>query len=393
MAKSITKRTLTGFRGSKVNTRYFLDLVNQIANKQQNFIEKIKQGKTYWKLNIEDNMKFNAVVGNPPYQLTKEGTSDNPIYHLFMDVAFKLSDKVSFITPARFLFNAGKTPKEWNTKVLNDAHFRVVWYKGKSTDVFPNVDIKGGVAVTLRDTKQNFGVIGIFTERIELNSILKKVSPMTNIGGLDNIIYTQNKFDLNQLYKDHPHYKNIIGSEGNEKRLTSSIFDKLDIFKDKPTNDKNVKVLGLIKNTRHFKFVPSVYIEKHENLHAHKVLLPKSNGTGTFGESLSTPVIGEPGTGFTQSFISVGSFVNQAEAKACLNYLKTKFARCLLGILKVTQDNSKEVWKYVPLQDFTSKSDINWDQSIEQIDKQLFSKYKLTEEEINFINTMVKPMN
>ena len=116
MAKSITKRTLAGFRDSKVNTRYFEDLVNQITNKPKNFIDKVKQGKTYWITNNNDNMKFNAIVGNPPYQDTRENTSDNPIYHLFMDVAFKLSEKVTCISPARFLFNSGKTPKEWSWK-------------------------------------------------------------------------------------------------------------------------------------------------------------------------------------------------------------------------------------------------------------------------------------
>ena len=96
-------------------------------------------------------MKIKAIVGNPPYQIITERTSDTPVYNYFMDVSFRISDQVTLITPARYLFDAGKTPHDWNLKMLNDEHFKIIWYKAKSTDVFPNVDIKGGVAVCYRD--------------------------------------------------------------------------------------------------------------------------------------------------------------------------------------------------------------------------------------------------
>lgn len=123
----------------------------------------------------------------------------------------------------------------------------------------------------------------------------------------------------------------------------------------------------------------------------------KSNGTGAIGEVLSTPLIGEPLIGepligYTQSFIGIGTFNEQTEAMAALKYVKSKFARTLLGILKVTQDNSKETWRFVPLQDFTSKSDIDWEKSVAEIDRQLYAKYELSEEEITFIESMIKPM-
>jgi eco57I restriction endonuclease len=89
-------------------------------------------------------MKIDAIIGNPPYQVTSENTSDAPVYHLFIDLASLLAQRVSLLTPARYLFNAGKTPKDWNTKILNDEHFKVVDYWANSTDVFPTVDIKGG---------------------------------------------------------------------------------------------------------------------------------------------------------------------------------------------------------------------------------------------------------
>jgi hypothetical protein len=392
MAKSITKRTLSGFREAKVNTRYFEDLVNQITHKQQNFIDKIKQGRTYWKSNNNDNMKFNAIVGNPPYQETLENTSDKPIYNYFMDIAFKISDKVTFITPARFLFNAGKTPKEWNLKVLNDENFKVVWYKSKSTDVFPNVDIKGGVAVTFRDANQKFGKIGSYTSHPELNTISRKVELTLGFQPISNIIHLQNKFNLTNLFAVNKKYQNQIGSNGKERRLTTPIFEQLDIFKDNPIDETDMKILGLIKNKRVFKWVPIKVLDNHPNTSLYKVLLPAANGTGKLGEVLSTPVVCGPNIGFTFSFISFGAFEIERYAENLLKYIKTKFSRTLLGVLKVTQHNLPNTWQKIPLQDFTENSDIDWSKSIPEIDKQLYTKYGLTQEEIGFIESMIKPM-
>ena len=107
---------------------------------------------------------------------------------------------------------------------------------------------------------------------------------------------------------------------------------------------------------------------------------------------MSTPLIGEPLIGHTQTFISIGNFKEKKEAENCLKYIKTKFARCLLGILKITQDNPPAKWKYVPLQDFTTNSDIDWSQSVADIDKQLYKKYGLSESEIAFIEEKVQAM-
>ena len=125
--------------------------------------------------------------------------------------------------------------------------------------------------------------------------------------------------------------------------------------------------------------------------------MPKSNGSGAIGKNSKTSIIGEPVTvkpmcGHTQSFISIGAFETYNEAEALCKYIKTKFVRTLIGLKKVTQDNKTAVWANVPLQDFTEKSDIDWTQPISDIDKQLYRKYNLSEEEINFIESMIKPM-
>lgn len=338
------------------------------------------------------NMNFNVTIGNPPYQEHTIGTSDKPIYHLLMDVSFDISDIVSLITPARFLFNAGKTPKEWNEKILEDTHLRVNKYFNSSSEAFPNVEIKGGVAITYRDDRMDFGKIGIFTHNKILSSISNKVIADKEFVGLDTIIFTQNKFNLDVLYKDYPEYKNVIGSNGREKRLTTSIFTQLGVFKEKPSTAEDVCVLGLIDNKRILRYIPKKYLETHENLDLYKVVLPKSNGTGELGETLSSPIVSESMNGYTQSFIGIGAFSKIDEANAALKYIKTKFARTMLGVLKATQDNNKEVWRYVPLQVFTSKSDIDWTKSISEIDAQLYKKYGLSDEEIQFIESMIKPM-
>ena len=107
---------------------------------------------------------------------------------------------------------------------------------------------------------------------------------------------------------------------------------------------------------------------------------------------MSNPFIGLPLVGHTQTFISIGCFDLEKSAKNCLKYIKGKFCRALLSVLKITQDNKRNVWKYVPLQDFTENSDIDWSKSIPEIDAQLYQKYGLSEEEIQFIETNVKPM-
>ena len=213
-------------------------------------------------------------------------------------------------------------------------------------------------------------------------------------------VYIQIRFNLNELYKSYPDAKNGIGSDGKDKRLEKNIFSKVpQPFTEEKMNDDDISVIGIIKNKRVWRYIPKKYIDMdHENLNKYKVLLPTSNGSGAIGEVLSTPLVGVPLVGvplvgYTRSFIGIGSFDNEFEANACFKYIKSKFARTALGILKITQDNNKATWKYVPLQDFTPNSDIDWSKSIPEIDQQLYKKYDLTPDEIKFIETHVKEMD
>lgn len=342
-----------------------------------------------------EDMKFDAVVGNPPYQImaTGEANGSDPIYHLFIDAACKLGERVSFIHPARFLFNAGKTPKEWNEKMLNDEHFRVVKYCANSSEVFPTVDIKGGVAITYWVKNKTFEKIGTFVAFKELNSILKNVLCNKEFIPLSNNMYNQVNFNLEVLLSEFPNYKSGIGSDGKDRRLEKNIFEKIPLFTSKPQSKEDISIYGVIKNKRVKRYILSKYLDlTHENLYKFKVLVPRSNGSGSIGEVLSTPMVGEPMVGYTRTFLGIGAFDNQQEADNCMKYIKTKFARAMLGTLKITQDNPIETWANVPLQDFTANSDIDWNKTIADIDRQLYKKYNLSEEEIAFIESKVKAM-
>ena len=382
MAKEIARRTLVGYHNDwNINAEYVENIIDDSKASVSNEAKKIRK--------LFNDMKFDVVIGNPPYQQESKGTStrDEPIYHLFVDLAYRLSDVFTLITPGRYLFNAGSTPKDWNKKMITDVHNKIILYEQNSDAIFPRTDIKGGVAVVLHDSNKKLGPIGTFTVYPELNSILKKVQPHVTGKGLTDIIYVQNKFNLDVLNKDFP---NQIR---NDKRLESNIFSKYSIFTKERQNQDQIKILGLINNKRVFRYVDKKYLDlNHENLFKYKVLVPKSNGTGALGEVLSTPLIGEPLIGHTQTFISIGCFQTKREAENLLKYIKSKFCRVMLGILKITQHNPGPKWKYVPLQDFTQDSDIDWSKSIPEIDLQLYKKYGLDEKEIQFIESHVKEM-
>ena len=387
MAKTITERTLIGYRKYKTNVTYIENLTDTLK-------ADIKRGKEM----IEEafkNVKFDVVIGNPPYQNEGIGdvARDEPIYHKFMDLAYEVAEKAVLITPARFLFNAGQTPKVWNKKMLEDEHLKVLYYEQDSSKIFPNTDIKGGIVVTYRDENMNFECVGMFTPFEELKNIDKKVGTVFETS-LSTIITGAVPYRFTELVRKE--VPEAVKLAGNSFDVRTNSLDKLDgilFFDEQPSDGQNyVKIFGLFNKQRTYKWINERYINGPINFGKYKIFVPKSNGSGAIGEVLSTPLIGEPLIGHTQSFISIGSVNSRGEAENLLKYIKTRFARVLLGILKVTQDNPVATWAKVPLQDFTSNSDIDWSQSISELDTQLYRKYGLSEEEIEFIESKVKEM-
>ena len=390
MAKSITHRTFVGYRNASTRIKVMPNLVKRLKDNTPKVAAEIKKGSTW---DLQGSFAFDAVVGNPPYQLVgpNAGNRDNPIYHYFMDLAFALSSRTTLITPGRFLFDAGQTPKVWNRKMLNDPHLRVVQYWQKSSEVFPNVEIKGGVVITYHDAQKDFGKIGVFSTFDELNSILRKVLAVENGKRMfDSIVSSQGIFRFSKEFLNaNPDIANELEGKGTGTKIVSKEFETMPqvFLESRPAKGEYIELIGRLNGERVSRFIRRNWLAESEYLDCYKVFVPEANGTGAIGEVLSTPLIGS-----TDTFISVGRFSASGEAENCMKYIKTRFARTMLGVLKATQHNTKATWRYVPLQDFTMSSDIDWSCTIYEIDKQLYAKYGLTKSEQKFIESMIKPM-
>jgi len=370
-------------------------------------------------LNLKKDMKFDAVVGNPPYQDEDETNNrKTPIYPYFYDSAYSIGNKAILISPARFLFDAGLTSKDWNRKMLNDKHLKVLFYEDDASKVFPNTDIKGGVAVIYRDINNKFGSIGQFIKSEEVRSLHHRISNFDIVSLSTIIIGGRADFLMNeQFHKAYPNAKSDLlkaiqaSASKNGKNLPASLAPGSDneivtstleilsyaFISQKPIDSSNYyEVIGVIKNKRVSGCIKKEYLTtrrpNNNNIDFYKVFIPKSMGSGNFGEAISQPILGTPGMTSTPTFLRVGMFKTELEATNCAKYVKSKFARAMLGIRKVTQDNAVPVWEFVPLQDFTSNSDINWSKSISEIDQQLYAKYNLSAVEIKFIEEKVQPM-
>lgn len=352
---------------------------------------------------------FDFCCFNPPYQDQTIGDNDGfapPVYNKFLDEAYKVADKVEAIHPARFLFNAGSTPKAWNQKMLSDPHFKVLHYESDSSAVFANTDIKGGIVISYRDSEIEYGAIDIFTPYEELNAILHRVINNKDNNYVSSIAVSGYSYHFTEkMHEDFPELKTMkvvingkevpLLSKGHEYDLKSNIIEKLPmVFNESLPNDGSeyIQIVGRANNERVQRYVKKEYINTVVNLDFYKIFMPKASGVGAFGEALGPSMIVGPGVGHTETFYSIGCFKEEVEANNALKYLKTKFARTMLSVLKTTQNITPGNWDYVPLQDFTDASDIDWSKSIHEIDLQLYCKYGLNTEEVTFIESNVKEM-
>ena len=390
MAKSITRRTLCGYSDVKCNAHYFDDLVNMLKNKPEQFKKRVMKG-SYWKKDVKE-MKFDAVVGNPPYQEETDATRKPPIYNYFYDMAFELAPIATLVTPARFLFDAGQTSKEWNRKMLSDEHFKVIRYFENSKDVFDTVDIKGGVAITYHDSNTNFGAIDIFTAYSELNEIISKVKHMCE-PTMDTIISARGTYRTTNIFNaDYPDAIERLG-KGTGNMLVSNFFEKVPEAIANETNEPCLRILCRVGGKRSICNILKKYIQPNKFIDKYNVASPEANSNGRFGERLTVGELLSPEEGATDTFISLGAFDTKFEALALQKYMKTKFFRALLGVKKVTQHCPPMVWEMIPCQEFSENSDIDWSKSIHEIDLLLYKKYGLSDEEIAFIESKVKPMD
>ena len=384
MAKSITKRTLVGFRKAKVNTRYFEDLINQIKNKPQNFIEKMAKGRSFWKANDNDNMKFNAIVGNPPYQVMDggAGASAKPVYNLFVDIAKKLrAEYISMIMPARW-YAGGKGLDDFRDNMLNDKHIVSLYDYSNSKDVFPNVEIAGGICYFLYNSLYN-GTCTVVncqnTERSEFvrnlnsysifvrnNKAVGIIEKLDSSKRLDEKVFSRNTFSLSSTVRGHKS-ENI----NDYKLLSSNGFS----FIDAKSITSGSQFIDKYK-------VVITYAMSGGN---------KPNANGMY-QVLSSLMVLNPKEVCTETFLIIDVFEDAKDANCLKTYLSTKFVRFLLLQSLSSIHITKSSFRFVPVQNFTENSDIDWNKTVSEIDQQLYAKYHLTDEEIAFIEKMIKPM-
>jgi len=372
MARSITKRTLVGFRDTAVHAEYYGDLIENLTQKPESVINTLLSGK-FWHFNNKKNMKIDAIIGNPPYQVMDGGAqaSAKPVYQLFIQQAIKLSPKyISLITPSRW-FAGGKGLDDFREAMLENKHFKAIHDYPNAAEIFSNIEIKGGVNYFLWDREYKGDCLIRTYENGECISALKRPLKEKNA-------------DVFIRYNEAiPIFRKI---QSLEEKSFSELMSSRKPF-GIPTNFKGKKepFEGAVKI-----YVNGGvgYIEKEgvlKNQHwikEHKVIVPYAVGSGDSKTDKVNPIYAEPNSCCTETYLVIGPFATKKQCENVMQYIETKFLHFCLTLKKNTQHSTKEFYQFVPQQNF----DEAW------TDEKLYKKYRLTPEEIAYIEKMVRPM-
>lgn len=335
------------------------------------------------------NMKFDVIVGNPPYQLNDgggTGSSAIPLYHKFIQQAKKLNPTfLSMIIPARW-FTGGRGVDEFRNEMLNDDRIKIIHDFPNASDCFPGVEIKGGVCYFLWE-KDHRGNCTIHTHKG--NVIVSEAKRALLEKGADTFIRYNDAISILKKIQNlkEKSFSNIISAndpfgfdvrvENSYKRVKPKF--KKEAFKDSVRfyyNGWQREGLGYIENTS---------ISKNPDwIKDYKVYITKAYGAGeSFPHQIvNTPILGEPLTCCTETYLVIGPFSSKKRAENVMSYIETRFFRFLVLLIKNTQNAMKKVYTFVPMQDF----DEPW------TDEKLYKKYGINEEEIAFIESMIRPM-
>lgn len=333
------------------------------------------------------NMKFDVIIGNPPYQLSDGGAqaSAGAIYNKFVEQAIKLKPRyLTMITPSRW-FTGGKNLNDFRERMLHDNRLRIIHDFPDASECFPGVEIKGGVNYFLWD-RDHRGDCNIITHKGG-KIISEDTRPLLE---KDCEIFIRN----NELVSIYRKVKKM-GEESFIKLVSSTKPYGLrgDFFKDpskyhlppvtKEIIEDGLIIYGLYNNKRTKRYVEKNYpVPKKELLKGYKMFMARNQGAGLFGEAFSEPIFAGPNELCTETFIEIGPFKSEQEMKNCYSYIKTKFFRAMVGVRKIDQGASQGVYKYVPIQDFSKA----W------TDEELYKKYNLSKKEIKFIEENVQEM-
>lgn len=321
------------------------------------------------------NVKFDVIIGNPPYQLDNGGGSDIPLYHKFVEEAKKLNPKyITMIIPARWLIGGKRELKLFRNQMLNDSRIKYLYDFKSSRDCFSGVDIEGGVCYFLWDI--NFE--GMCTITTNDNGIIEVSKRRLLEVGMDTFI--RNNLSIN-IYK-----KVSLKHENTFDTLVSSQtpFGLLTNF----NNFKNENFKGALKLYKRngYAFVDPKYLTKNIAwVDNHKILISKAYGMGKTSpyQVINKPFYSAPNECCTQTYLVITPFLSEKEAYNAITYIKTKFFRFMVLLKKIGQDNGPDTFSLVPIQDFSKP----WS------DEQLYKKYGLTEEEIDYIESNIRSMD
>ena len=378
MAKSITKRTLAGFRDTRVNAQYYPNLIENISERPEAVVNTFRDGKHFWKINDNTNMKFDAIVGNPPYQVNVGEKKDNYgmlIFHKFIDISIQMNPSyVSMIFPSRW-FTGGRGLDEFRSRMLNDDRIRLIKDFVDSTECFPTTDISGGINYILWD-KMYHGLC-------DFTGIHKgKVTRMNR---------KLNQFETFVRRNDALSIIEKVLALG-ERTMSETVsgqtpFGFITTFRGKDKSFDNS--LALYGSNGSITYVTIDEVERNKEwVNKYKVIFTKAAPGGGSSDRngmyllLSSSQVLKPKEICTQTFLVGNVFENEEEANFCLHYLRCKFTRFLILQSMTSQDLSPDRFQFVPLQDFSKP----W------TDAELYAKYGLTDEEISFIESMIKPM-
>ena len=371
MAKSITKRTLAGFRDTKVNAQYYPNLVENISERPEAVVNTFRDGKHFWKINNNTNMKLDAIVGNPPYQVMDGGakSSAKPVYQHFVSLSKSIKPNyLSMIMPAKW-FNGGKGLDDFRSDMLSDNRIARLYDYIDGHDCFPTVDIAGGICYFLWD------------------SVYKgKCHVTTQFNG--NRVENDRELNFGDVYIRHIEELSILDKIGCEKSFLSIYPRKpFGLSTDvKPTNEGDI-ILRYPGGRGSFK--SSMVTTNKDLIGKWKVVTSYATAehageTDKNGQKriISTLEILEPNVVCSETYLLVAVFDSKIEAENMLSYIKTRFVRALIAMITTTQHLARANFRFVPLQDFSKP----W------TDAELYAKYGLTEDEIAFIESMIKPM-
>lgn len=401
MAKYITNRTLLGYKQINLNSKIginahcFDDLLKCMTDKTDRFIKRI-QRTSFWLNEGNEIMKFDAIVGNPPYMIMDGGAkaSAKPIYNYFIESSKKVKPKyMSFIIPTRW-YTGGKGLDDFRKSMLNDKHMELIHDYLTPEYIFSNTNIRGGVCYFLwnKDYNNEVDLIRVITHQNE--KIVSDIKRKFKIEEVDIFIRdAQSILILDKIVKQETKLLSMYVSSLKPFGFRGYFIKDKRFHLDKNNLDNPIICYGKGKLLG---YVERAEVKNHiEWIDVWKIFTPRANNIGTeLSDDNLNSFIGEPGSICTESYIAMGMELNLTKIMAInlTKYLKTKFLRFLHGIAKSSQDATAKTYQFVPLQDFSDKSDIDWSKSIAEIDQQLYAKYKFSKDEIDYVESKIKPM-